>query len=68
MEKTVFNISGMSCGHCVKAVREELAKLPGVHVEDVQIGMARILYDPKLVDERVIETAIREAGYTVVHS
>ncbi len=68
MEKTVLNITGMSCAHCVNAVRKELAKLPGVHVEDVQIGSARVSYDPKLVNERALEAAIREAGYTVIHS
>jgi copper chaperone len=42
-----LTIEGMSCGHCVSAVREALSKVPGVTKVDVsldatKVGLARI--------------------------
>ncbi len=68
MVTTELQITGMSCGHCINAVRKELGKIPGVHVLDVQIGSARVSYDPKLVNEKALEAAITEAGYALVRS
>lgn len=35
--KTELNITGMSCGHCVKAVENALKAVPGV--DDVQVTL-----------------------------
>ena len=35
-------IQGMSCQHCVKSVREALARVPGVVRTEVEIGRAEI--------------------------
>ena len=61
-----LKIEGMSCGHCVMAVKKELAKLPDVIVDDVQIGNAKVQYDETKVTEQTIEQAIKGAGYSVV--
>ena len=60
-----IQIEGMSCGHCVKAVREALAGIPGLRIEDVQVGSATLSYDPALVDEDRIRAAVAAAGYEV---
>ncbi len=64
-EKTIA-IQGMSCNHCVMAVRKELMKIPAVQVKDVQIGSANIAYDESKVTPAQIGAAITEAGYTPV--
>jgi copper chaperone CopZ len=61
-----LTIDGMSCGHCVTAVREALQRIPGLEVLEVVIGHARIAYDPDLVDRAAIESAVAGAGYGVL--
>jgi copper chaperone len=63
MERTTFDIEGMSCGHCVAAVSQALKELPGVEVERVTIGSATVAYDPGAISVERITAAIRSAGY-----
>ena len=64
-ERVTLEISGMSCGHCVRAVSDALTKLPGVSVESVEIGSARVELDPEVASSDVLADAIRLAGYEV---
>lgn len=66
MKTDELKIRGMTCGHCVMSVRNELTKLAGVKVEDVQIGKARVQYDESQVKRQDIARAVEEAGYTLV--
>jgi copper chaperone CopZ len=34
-ETTTWTVTGMTCGHCVASVTEELSELPGVERVDV---------------------------------
>ncbi len=60
-----FKINGMSCNHCVMAVKKELSKLD-LESAEVEIGSAKIKFDETKVDLSLIEKAIAEAGYEVV--
>jgi copper chaperone len=62
METIEMHIDGMSCGHCVARVDRALEGLDGVRAE-VQLGSARVEYDPTRVTVQQITDAIREAGY-----
>ena len=62
--KKEYKIEGMSCGHCVMAVEKELNKLDIENMK-VEIGSAKIEFDPDKVSEEDIKNAIREAGYKV---
>jgi copper chaperone len=64
MERIEFTIEGMSCEHCVRAVRGRLERTPGVKVEDVQVGAAKIEYDPSKTNIDDLEEAIADEGYT----
>jgi copper chaperone len=58
-----IKITGMTCGHCVKAVTEALAKVPGVkEVKDVSLkdGIARVEGTP---DPQQLIAAVKEEGY-----
>ncbi len=66
MQKATFEISGMSCGHCVKAVDKALQQLDGVTIEHVAIGSATVSYDEKQTDAGSIAQVIDDAGYQVV--
>ncbi|MGV3709769.1 MAG: heavy-metal-associated domain-containing protein [Gemmatimonas sp.] len=65
MEQTTFEISGMSCGHCIKAVDEALRALDGVEVQQVSIGAATVAFDAARITRAAIATAIEDAGYDV---
>ncbi len=60
-----LEISGMSCGHCVNAVKSALEELDGVDVKKVEIGSATVDYDPARTSRETIESAIDDAGYQV---
>jgi copper chaperone len=64
MEKE-FKIEGMSCGHCVMAVEKELNKLD-IKNKKVEIGSAKIEFDPDKVSEEDIKNSITESGYIVI--
>lgn len=55
-------ITGMSCGHCVAAVKGALEELPGVTVNQVAIGSASVLLAAGASQDAVVE-AVRDAGY-----
>lgn len=63
-ETTKINVQGMTCGHCVAAVTNELTKVDGVTgVEvDLDTGTVDITSDGPLSDSDV-HAAIEEAGY-----
>jgi copper chaperone len=63
MERADFEVGGMSCGHCVAAVRRTLEEQDGVRVENVEIGSARITYDPARTSPDRLAAVITEEGY-----
>ena len=63
MSRLTLTIDGMSCGHCVAAVRSELARQPGVKVEHVAVGSATVSYDPSQCSPSAISQAVTQAGY-----
>ena len=63
MTQLKLEVAGMSCGHCVHAVREALAALPGVKVEGVSIGSATVNFDETQVTVGELVDAVSEAGY-----
>jgi copper chaperone CopZ len=64
MERLTLTIEGMSCEHCVRAVRGRLERTPGVKVDDVQAGTATLEFDPAKTNLDDIEEAIADEGYT----
>jgi copper chaperone len=60
-----IGIEGMSCGHCVQAVKRALEGTGGVEVHEVAIGSACVSYDPNDGARAAIAEAIEEAGFTV---
>jgi copper chaperone len=63
MKEVKLTIEGMSCGHCVRAVNEALAKVPGVTVDEVAIGTARVRLDESRATTDDVERAVSAAGY-----
>ena len=64
MTEKFYKIGGMSCNHCVMAVKRELSKL-NLTKMDVEIGTAKVNFDETKVNPSEIENAISNAGYKV---
>ena len=64
MEQLSLTIEGMSCEHCVRAVKNRLAATPGIEVDDVRVGSASLRYDPARMTLDQIEDVIADEGYT----
>jgi copper chaperone len=70
MTTTTIGITGMTCGHCVSAVKSELSGLSGVETVDVDLvnggtSTATISSSAPL-EAASVKDAVAEAGYTVV--
>ncbi len=67
MQKTILNVEGMSCGHCVAAVNKAVGALAGVaNVEvSLQEKTAIVEYDAAIVTLDEIKEAIEDQGYDV---
>ncbi len=62
MFDTSYTVTGMTCGHCVSAVKEEVLAIPGVTGVDLDLGGAMTVHSQTPVDfDRVVE-AVYEAG------
>ena len=68
MERISIQIAGMSCGGCVNSVRNALARIPGVQVDQVKIGTATVAYDPMMTDPERVRAAIEKAGFKTVRA
>ena len=66
MSTETYTVTGMTCGHCVASVTEEVSELPGV--SDVQVDLASgrvtVTSDAPLGADQV-RTAVEEAGYSL---
>ncbi|NUW45919.1 heavy-metal-associated domain-containing protein [Nonomuraea rhodomycinica] len=61
-----YTVKGMTCGHCVSSVKEEVGEVPGVTgVEvDLQSGLLTVASEQP-VEQAAIVAAVEEAGYSV---
>jgi copper chaperone len=61
-----YTVSGMTCGHCVAAVTEEVGRVAGVSdvTVDLDSGRLTLAAEPG-VDDGAVRAAVEEAGYEV---
>lgn len=64
--QTTYSVTGMTCGHCVQAVTEEITRVPGVHDVRVDLvtGEVTVVSDAQLPIDAV-RAAVDEAGYAL---
>ncbi|WP_233491629.1 heavy-metal-associated domain-containing protein [Blastococcus sp. TBT05-19] len=61
-----YTVTGMTCGHCVTAVTEEVSSVPGVTAVDVDLASGALtVTSEQPVDESAVRAAVEEAGYEV---
>ena len=69
MSTATFTVAGMTCGHCVNAVTEEVSQLAGVTAVDVDLASGGLTVTSEAsVDGAAVRAAVEEAGYEVAGS
>jgi copper ion binding protein len=67
MGAETYEVRGMSCEHCVRAVQGEVALLPGVRQVDVELATGRVTVTSDAPLARAaVRGAVEEAGYELV--
>jgi copper chaperone len=63
-----LNVQGMSCQHCVHAVKSSVSALAGVDSVEVSLEkkLVTVGFDPGKTSLLSIRTAIEDQGYSVV--
>lgn len=67
MTRVKLTIENMTCGHCLGRVKQALTTLKGVRLEDARIGEATVSFDPAVVSEAELTTAVEKQGYPVAN-
>lgn len=64
MSTETFTVTGMTCGHCVTSVTEEVGELAGVREVDVDLDSGRLtVHADQAVGTDAVRAAVQEAGY-----
>ena len=63
MENLKISIEGMHCGGCFNRVNGALKAIPGVTVEDVQVGSAALTIDPAQTSAVKIAESLKAIGF-----
>ena len=63
-----LNVQGMSCQHCVHAVKSSVSALAGVDSVEVSLEkkLVTVGFDPSLTTLQSITAAIEGEGYSVI--
>ncbi len=64
MSQSTYTVTGMTCGHCVASVTEEISEIDGVTdvAVDLPTGAVTVTSEQAL-DQARVRAAVEEAGY-----
>ncbi len=60
-----YTVSGMTCGHCVASVTEEVQEVPGVEDVAVVLETGVLTVTGADLDDDAVRKAVEEAGYAL---
>jgi copper chaperone len=63
MNEIAYTVSGMSCGHCERAVSSELGQVEGVEAVEVDLETKLVTVRGLDLNDAALRAAIDEAGY-----
>ena len=59
-----YTVTGMTCGHCVMSVTEEVQEIPGVENVEVVLQTGSLsVTSAEPVDDQAVKAAVEDAGY-----
>ncbi|TMR87858.1 heavy-metal-associated domain-containing protein [Nonomuraea basaltis] len=68
MSTATYTVKGMTCGHCVSSVKEEVSEVAGVTGVEVDLATGLLTVDSDgPIDTAKIVAAVEEAGYEVAN-
>jgi copper chaperone len=59
-----LSIEGMHCGACVRRVTNALQTVPGVAIGSVEVGSAKLAFDPEEATPQEISAVVNGIGFT----
>jgi copper chaperone len=59
-----YTVPAMHCGHCERAVKEEVGAVAGVASVDIDLDAKLVTVRGNGLDDAALRAAIEEAGYT----
>jgi len=63
-QTTTYTVTGMTCGHCVSSVTEEVQEIPSVESVEVVLETGAVtIASAEPIDEATVRAAVEEAGY-----
>jgi copper chaperone len=66
MSTQSFTVTGMTCGHCVASVKEEVSEVAGVEQVDVVLETGALtVTSAEPLDAAAVQAAVEEAGYAL---
>jgi copper chaperone len=68
LERHTYNVSGMSCEHCVAAICSEVGELPGIDAVEVDLSSGAVVVHGSEIDDRAVRGAVEAAGYSLATS
>ncbi len=69
MTNATFQVDGMTCAHCERAVTDEVTSIDGVTGIDVSAATGVLTVESaSAVDDALVLAAVEEAGYTAVRA
>lgn len=61
-----YTVEGMTCGHCVSSVKEEVGEVAGVTAVDATLETGAVQVTGEDFTDEAVKAAVVEAGYKVV--
>lgn len=58
-----YTVEGMTCGHCVASVREEVSDVAGVAAVEVDLVSGRMVVNGENFTDEAVRNAVEQAGY-----
>ncbi|GAC1585188.1 MAG: hypothetical protein NVS3B5_19620 [Sphingomicrobium sp.] len=68
MKSAIFKIEGMNCDVCANTIKSLVENEAGVQMASVSFAdrQARVLYDPRSIEEERLIAVIQKPGFRVV--
>jgi len=68
--KKTYSLKGMHCASCVRVIEKALSKVEGVQQAVVNLAteQATVTFDPQLVSEEKLSSAVSQVGYQIITS
>jgi copper chaperone CopZ len=65
---TAYQVSGMTCGHCVSSVSAEIGKVGGVTGVQVDLASGAVTVSGAGFSDEEIRAAVEQAGYALAET